>query len=215
MDKLREFLQPLTDFIPTDIRTKLPLEAWWGIIAIAVVVALLLVFAALRGFFRLLFGRRQKQEVIPPEEIEHLESCPLPPLSASQILWIYHLPARLRLVVVAPAGTVNDISTSDLPSLFDRVIPGLGTIVSQDKPRIRLWPPQLSKHGFDVTFRRRTQKAEPEGAPSRWVLLAGKANAGGKPILLGLALWTDEPSTLGHLHLEPHQWLDLLRIRPR
>jgi hypothetical protein len=33
-------------------------------------------------------------------------------------------------------------------------------------------------------------------------------------LLLGLGLWTDKPSTLGRITLEPRQWIDVLRFRP-
>ena len=129
------------------------------------------------------------------------------------MLSVYHVPVRLRLVVVAPAGKEADLDATAAEKLLEGVIPGLGSVVARDRPRIRLWPPQLSHQGFNATFHRCTPKPEPEGQPSRWVLLAGRALAGRQPVLLGLALWAEEPNTLGRMNLEPHQWLDVLRLR--
>jgi hypothetical protein len=30
---------------------------------------------------------------------------------------------------------------------------------------------------------------------------------------LGFGLWADEPNNLGRLTLQPHQWLDVIRLR--
>jgi hypothetical protein len=57
-------------------------------------------------------------------------------------------------------------------------------------------------------------KCEPDDQPSRWVLVAGRALGGRQPVMLGLGLWAEQPSTVGRLNLEPHQWLDVLRLRP-
>jgi hypothetical protein len=93
------------------------------------------------------------------------------------------------------------------------VLPGLGAIAANDKPRIRVWPAQLSQPGFTAAFHRCAQKTEAEGEPSRWVLAAGKAMLGKQPVLLGLGLWAGEANTVGRLTLEPRQWLDVLRLR--
>jgi hypothetical protein len=62
-------------------------------------------------------------------------------------------------------------------------------------------------------FHRCTVKHEAEGEPSRWVLVVGRAMLGRQPVLLGLGLWAGEANTVGRLTLEPHQWLDVLRLR--
>jgi hypothetical protein len=152
--------------------------------------------------------------VVPPDDdiVEELDDLPQGRRPPDKVLTVYHLPARLRLVVVAPAGKVTEIDVTAIERLLDCVVPGLGRIAAQERPRIRVWPAQLSYQGFVATFVRRTHKSEPEGQPSRWVLAAGRAMAGGQTILLGLALWTDEPNSLGRVQLEQHQWLDVLRL---
>jgi hypothetical protein len=185
-------------------------------------------------------------------------------------------PARLRLVVVAPVGR-KVLSADQVEGVLEQVLRELGAAAAGDKPRVRVWPPQLSSAGFAPTFFRLTHRPDPAGKPSRWVLLAGPARAGGQPILwlgplrqalapltdwmppevrglfpvevcrpgdrctvkcepddqpsrwvlvagralggrqpvmLGLGLWAEQPSTVGRLNLEPHQWLDVLRLRP-
>jgi len=94
------------------------------------------------------------------------------------------------------------------------VVPGLGAAAQIDRPCVRVWPPQVSQHGFAAAFHRHTRKAADRGEPSRWVLLAGRAQAGRQPVMVGLGLWADEPTTLDRVNLEPHQWLDVLRLVP-
>jgi hypothetical protein len=212
MDDLRTLLKPLTDWLPAELRDKLPVEAWWGILAVAAILVLVLLLLILRGIGRALFGRRAAPAPPPDEDVIRLDEIPLPLSQAARKLWVYHLPARLRLVVAAPAGAQRDVDATSIERLLDRVIPGLGKVAEQDRPRVRIWPPQLSHQGFEMSFSRRAKKREADGRPSRWVLVAGRANAGGQPVLLGLALWTDEPNTLGRVHLEGPQWLDVLRL---
>ncbi len=130
-----------------------------------------------------------------------------------QWLYIYHLPVRLRLVVVAPPGKDAEVDALAVEKLLDAILPGLGAIAANDRPRIRVWPRQLSHQGFLATFHRCTIRGEPEGEPSRWILVVGRAGLGKQPVLLGLGLWAREANTIGRLTLEPHQWLDVLRLR--
>src|SRR5262249_37048267 len=128
-------------------------------------------------------------------------------------LTVYHLPARLRLVVIAPLGREGDIDATAVEKLLDKVLPGLGAVAALDRPRVRVWPAQVSHHGFAAAFHRHTPKAAERGEPSRWGLLAGRAQAGKQPVLLGLGLWADEPNTIDRVNVEVHQWLDVLRLR--
>ena len=97
--------------------------------------------------------------------------------------------------------------------LLNRVLPGLRAIIAVDRPRIRVWPPQLSQQGFATAFFRHTVTGAKEGQPSPWILVAGRSQLNQPAVLLGLAISADEPNNLGRLSLEPHQWLDVLRIR--
>src|SRR5688572_16429399 len=76
---------------------------------------------------------------------EELRTFPPPPAAAGpRRLAVNGEPVRLRLVVIAPTGKVQEpISPDDVPVLLDDVIRGLGGFVQLDKPRIKVWPPQL------------------------------------------------------------------------
>ena len=213
MDTLRNYLAPLTDWMPPTVRNWLDVEVWWLIFLAVGLLLLLLLGLLLRGLWRSLF-RRSTARDWERELREDLDACPLPTRPhGDRILYAYHLPVRLRLVIVAMPGKEKDVDATAVEKLLDRVVPGLGEMAARDRPRIRVWPQQLSHHGFIAAFHRCTPKHEPDGEPSRWLLLAGRALLGRQPLLLGLGLWSDEPSTIGRVNLEPQQWLDVLRLR--
>jgi hypothetical protein len=215
MGDIHTTLRPLTDWMPPEVRDLLAPEVWWLIELTVALLLLLLIGMLLRSLGRALFGKKaaKKKDWDKSARIV-LNECPLPVRPpAARRLFIYHVPARLRLVVVAPPGTENEVDATAVEKLLERVLPGLGAVAANDKPRVRVWPPQLSQQGFTNSFHRCTVKEERDGEPSRWVLAAGRAMVGRQPVLLGLGLWADEPNTIGRVTLEPHQWLDVLRLR--
>src|SRR5262249_10921097 len=154
---------------------------------------------------RALFGRRRRRprgtgQRPQGEEVEDMGQYPplLRPPGAN-VATVYHVPARLRLGVVAPVGkTPTDPTTAD--ASLDLVVPGLGQVARDDNPRVRVWPPQLSHHGFGALFQRTAQKPEPEGDPSPWIFVAGRAQVGKTPVALGLAFCSAQPNTVGRLN---------------
>jgi hypothetical protein len=214
MNDIRAFLSPLTDWMPPEVRGLVDVEVWWLIFLTAALLLLLLLGLLLRALWRALFARGSAKRDWDREGRIPLDECPLPVRPpGEQSLFIYHLPVRLRLVVLAPPGKDADVDAIAVEKLLDGALPGLGGIAANDKPRIRVWPQQLSQQGFTAAFHRCTMRSEAEGEPSRWVLIAGRVMVGKQPVLLGLGLWAGEPNSLGRLTLEPHQWLDVLRLR--
>jgi hypothetical protein len=214
MDELRKTLAPLTDWMPSSLRDRLDVEVWWLIFAVVALVVLLIAGVLVRSLWRKLFARKQAKPDWDRDLRLDLNECPLPVRpEGGRLLTVYHVPARLRLVVLAPGGKEVDVDATAVEKLLDRVVPGLGEMAARDRPRIRVWPPQLSHQGFLAAFQRHTVKPVAEGEPSRWVLVSGRALLGRQSLLLGLGLWADEPNALGRITLEPHQWLDVLRLR--
>jgi hypothetical protein len=144
---------------------------------------------------------------------ENLAEYPPPPPVSGRRLTVNDVPVRLRLVVVAPTGKLQaPITPDDLPELLDHVRHRLGQFVTTDKPRVRVWPPQLSVAGFAPTFHRLVESPDAGRENSRWVKLAGPARTGQRPVLLGLAVLADEPMKLGDVQVETTEWAELLRI---
>jgi hypothetical protein len=122
------------------------------------------------------------------------------------------LPVRVRLVVLAPVGK-TDIDVVNAEAILDQVIRGFGPVAGKDKPRVRVWPAQLSNAGFAPTFHRLVQSPDADRGQSRWVKVAGQARMGQRPVLLGLALYADEPTNKGEMTLQPDQWPEVFRVQ--
>src|SRR5438132_6827407 len=214
MEELNKTLAPVTESLPPAVRDFLEAGGWWLVLGALALVLLLVIWGIVDRLFRRLFRRRTPWGEWDKELNEELASYPpLVRSAGNQRLTVYHLPVRLRLVVLAPAGTETQVSIETVNQLLDQVVPGLGGIAANDQPRVRAWPPQLSQPGFAIAFQRHTRRPEPEGTPPHWLLVAGRAQVGRQTILLGLALWLDQPSALNPVVLEPHQWLDVVRIK--
>jgi hypothetical protein len=212
MDELRQALAPLTDWIPEPYRGYLPAEAWW-LVQLVVALALLVLAgyflrALLGGAWRAMVGRRRHEW----DEGLRVNLADLPAVNGAPSLSVYHIPAWVRLVVVAPVGRSLAVGPDDVPALLDRVVPGLGAVAQRDGAELRIWPASLSAMGFRNAFHRCTPTGRAEGEATGWVLLAGRAQAGAEALFLGVGLWASEPTTLGRINLEPVQWRDVLRL---
>lgn len=181
---------------------------WWVIVLVAALIVLLIV----RGLLRSLFGGKAGPAQERGVDSEDLASYPPPPAGSKRVL-VEGVPARLRLVIVATVGKQSAIDPAAVEGLLDQFLRGLGALAKQDRPRVRVWPSQLSSQGFGPTFHRQVQRPEPDGKPSRWILVAGQTPPRPRPLLLGLALWADEPNSVGRLTLKPEQWAEVVRVQ--
>jgi len=120
---------------------------------------------------------------------------------------------HIRLIVMAPSGRSVELKPSQIGGQLEAILYGLGTAATQDGARLRVWPAQLSQHGFAPAFFRNVIRPDPKDAPSRWVLVAGPARVGANVVLLGLALETREPSLRGSVVMKVENWPDRLRIQ--
>jgi hypothetical protein len=170
----------------------------------------------LLALLALVFLLRPRKTRVDPERglAEDLSTYPPAPGKPGPLrLTLHGHPVRLRLVVVAPVGKRAIAEGGAVEPLLDRVLRGLGEVARQDKPRVRVWPPQLSNQGFAPAFVRLTNRPDPSGQPSHWVLAAGSVRAAGKPVLLGLALFADGDTNLGNITLNDAQWTEALQIQ--
>jgi hypothetical protein len=182
------------------LKDKLPL---YGGVAAVVVVLLLIV----------LLLRRGKRPVDPEQGLaENLAGFPpAPGKPGRRRLTIQGQAMRLRLVVVAPAGK-KPLTVEEAENLVGGLMRGMDEIVKTDKPRIRVWPAQLSNIGFAQNFFRRVLRPEARGRLSNWVRVAGPAKSGATPILLGMAMLADEQTDIDEIALDGAEWLDVVRV---
>ena len=178
----------------------------YGAIAAGILVVLVLLIVLMS---------RGKKRVNPESGLKEdlSEYPPAPGQPGPRRLTVHGRPVRLRLVVVAPVGKRTIAEGGAVEALLEEVLRGLGSLARQDKPRARIWPPQLSQQGFAPTFFRMTQCPDRAGKSSHWLLAAGPARAGGKPVLLGLAMWADDKGPMEQIILTETEWDQALQIK--
>src|SRR5215831_18269286 len=120
---LEALWQWLRDHLPAPVAA---LPAWVQV-AIAlgtVLVGTLVLLALLLVLIRILFGRRKATPKAPDLE-EDLGTYP--PLKASggdRRLVVEGVPVRLRLVVLAPAGSQGEVDEANIEVTLERIVPG-------------------------------------------------------------------------------------------
>jgi hypothetical protein len=205
-----EFEAPkvFSELLPADLRAYAVY-----ILAGSVCVGGLFVILVLVTIVKLLFGRKAKPAE-PKNLVENLDEYPnLKSTSGDRQLRVEGVPVRLRLVVVAPAGTASEFEVDELAELLEKVLPGLGEIYKNDKPRVKVWPTQVSYKGFATHFHKNMKTGAEEGELTRWVLVAGRAKLGKQQIMLGLGMQTIKPNTVGRRTVDSHEWANVLRVR--
>lgn len=202
-------LKLLTDMLPEGLRP------YGTYIALGAIVIALLFGLLLLGFVARAFRGRGKGKAKGSSDLEEIltEYPDLKSSSGDRQLRIEGVPVRLRLVVVAPAGTASDVDVDELPKILEKLVPGLGEIYTHDKPRVRVWPKQVSYQGFATHFHRNTVTGAEDGEQTRWVMAAGRAKLGKFQIMLGLAMQSVKPNTVGRRTVDSHEWATILRVR--
>lgn len=197
-----------TDLLPDSVKAY-ALHLLGGSVCVIALFALLI----LGAIVRFLFGGSKKEVKQKNLEEDLTEYPDLKKPSGDRQLRAEGVPVRIRLVVVAPAGTSSEVDVDELPGLFDEIVPGLGEIFKYDKPRVQVWPTQISYKGFGTHFHRNMLTGAKEGELTRWVLIAGRLKVGKKQIMLGVALQSIKPNTIGRRTVDSHEWASILRVR--
>ena len=213
MDFFKKPPQWLTDALPEELKDLLQGWVWWAILGFLGLIVLLIMWAIASK----IRASMQRPEAVPQADLsEDLRSIPAAaPSTGARRLTVDGVPVRLRLVVVAPSGVETIVNPDTVNTLLDRVVVGLGEIAEHDRPRVRVWPAQLSYEGFAHSFHRNTPIPEGERAPSPWILVAGRAQIGDVNVMIGLGLQSIRPTTLGRRTLKSHEWPETFRIKVR
>jgi hypothetical protein len=124
------------------------------------------------------------------------------------------MPARLRLVVVAPASRkTSAIPTQAHANLLELILPGLGEIAKFDFPRVETWPDHHARERFRASLEKRVKFPERIGEPSRWLIVAGEASLSQGPVHWGLGLYTNEATAYRIIEVPSGQSASTLGIR--
>lgn len=215
MDFLEKPPQWLVDAMPEGARGIVQGWGWYVLLGFGALVVVLLLWAILGRLFGALFGRKET----PSPEVDRREMLaeypPLRPSTGDRRLLAEGVPVRLRLVVLAPAGTGAHIDPEAVADILDKAVPGLGAIYQGDKPRVKLWPLQTSYKGFANYFHSQVVVPEPDGEPTPWVMVAGRLKIPGNQVMLGVALQALKATTVGRRTVDSHEWASVLRVRVR
>src|SRR5262245_15068991 len=125
-ETLKKPPKELIEALPEDVGAWLEGWGWYVVLGVAAFIILLLVLGLL-SFLRKLFTRPAQ---IPSQNLEEhfAQYPPLKPSTGDRRLTIEGVPVRLRLVVVAAAGTESRFDDQKIDKLLDRILPGLGGI---------------------------------------------------------------------------------------
>jgi len=201
--------------IPPDIQKLMePVARAWPMLAALAVLALLLLIVLYATSRR----RRRRKLPEPPEELTiDVSSLPaLRPPVGGPTLYFYHVPVRLAVVVLAPAGRAGELpSMEKLPQAIEALVPGLAQVLATHSPIIRFWPPQLSVRGFAHAFFTHVRLPGQAGRGTPWCGAAGAFKLEGQTVMAGLVMRAEAATNLGQIVVEREtQWLDILRIKP-
>jgi hypothetical protein len=211
---IEEAAGPYTKCLPEPAQQFLKEGGWWLVLAALALLVVLWLRTTWRRLRRALRHPRKRHKKAGPRRIDLNEVTEGYTEPGPHVVAVKDLPARLRVVVLAPAGKdVTDLDVQIAGPLLEWVKPGLGEVLEADGPRVRVWPPQYSDEGFARTFFERVPIPEPAGQRSHWVLLAGPLTLGRQRFHVGLALYAEEANRLRTLALarEP-QWADVLSL---
>src|SRR5205807_10127464 len=138
---------PISNLLPKGVQDFLEGGGWWLVIGLVALFVLLILLAIVGWVWRALFGKKQappaQERGVTDENLAEYPPPPGPP--GPRRVFIEGLPARLRLVVIAPVSKDVRVDPDAVPLLLEQVVRGLGEIVKRDKPRVRVWPVQRSE----------------------------------------------------------------------
>ncbi|MEX0713891.1 MAG: hypothetical protein WD278_16255 [Pirellulales bacterium] len=180
----------------------------------SLLVLLGLLFAA--GAVFIWLRRRRPLPTAPrPLDIDLAELGSGGPAAGVPALELYHVPVRVAALVLAPAGRGHDLPpTERLQDLLDAFMPGLARVLHAHHARIKFWPPQLSTQGFANALFAHLRLLGTPGKDSPWCAVAGRFEAEGRALLVGMLLCAATPNNLGHFTFERQaQWLDAVRVK--
>jgi hypothetical protein len=201
----------LTDLLPENLRAYATYILGGSVCLVGLVGILLLAAVG-----KLLFGGKAKKSEHEKDLMENLVEYPdLKSSTGDKQLRIEGVPVRIRLIVVAPAGSASEVDIDELFAMLEKIVPGLGDIYKHDKPRVRVWPTQISYQGFATHFHRNTETGAEEGEQTRWAVVAGRVKVGKTQFMLGMALQSIKPNTVGRRTIDSHEWVSVLRVRVR
>jgi hypothetical protein len=186
---------------------------WIPIIAGAL-LALLLLLAIVLSWLR----HRAKARTFADRADLSVDVNALPargPALAGPQLTFYGTPVRLAVLILAPVGREGELpAATQLPHIFEQLLPNLNAVLDRDEPIFRRWPAQLSSQGFLHSFFHHLALPGDRGKNTPWCSVAGKFSADGAQFLVGMVCCSDRPNGFSQVVIEHEgRWLEVVRVR--
>jgi len=181
----------------------------YAVIAVVVLVVLFILWKLLTG------RKREPAKQVPDLAIDVLALGTEGPPAGAPVLEFYNVPVRLAAVVLAPAGRVRKLPPlNQLDAVYEAIVPGMARVVATHRPLLRRWPAQLSPRGFANTFFTHARLPGEGGKGTPWCSAAGLAKIEGQPVMAGLVMRTESPSSHSQETIESEeQWMRILQIK--
>ncbi len=186
--------------------------AWLPIVVVLSAVALLALVLAIPWWLQ----RRKRVDLSAAAPLK-VNVAALPaegPPDSGPGLRIYNVPVRCAMLVLAPVGRGASQPTAEaVGEIVDQIVPGLAAVAEAHGAVIKIWPAQLSSHGFLHQFSLNVGLPGDGGKGTPWSSVCGRFEAQGVPYLAGLLLCASRANSLGQFLVEREsQWPDMLRV---
>jgi hypothetical protein len=214
LDPLYSMLRPITQHLPLPAQDFLDQGGW--LLVLPALAGLAIAWPKIHRGRKRLHHRKRKQRSDPDAHLrvqlsEIGES--ITALGARQ-LTVQGQPARLRLVVFAPAeATAVMAANTPHEPLLDAVLPGLKQIASGDFPKVLRWIDPRACDGFRSTVVERVRFPDSADESSRWVLLVGDVAMPQGRYHLAAGVRTANPTPARVLEVSSGKWAELFGIR--
>jgi hypothetical protein len=179
-------------------------------------VVILVVIAVAVVVIKRLTARKVEAPEPPPNLKMDVASLPrVRPPMGGPTLHCVHVPVRLAVLVLAPAGRIRELPPREqLSQVVENIVPGLSRVLSTHAPLVRYWPGQMAVRGFANTFFTNVKLPGDGGKGTPWCSVAGVFKVDGQPMMAGLVMTAETPANIGQIVVEREtQWLDFLRVK--
>jgi len=215
LSRINQSLAPISAILPESIRHFLESGGWWIIIGLA--LGILLRWLG-KVNFRVRKALRKKvagRHIGGPTGNIRLAEMPSAPSSpGDKFLTVKGIPGRIRVFVMSPGGSeAGELHAGMAETVADHIKPGLGLVLDNDYPLIKVWNRQYSSSGFPFHFFSKVVSPDKKGNLSNWSLLAGTVPLGKFKVHVGMAIEFMEQNNLGWLEVQPDQWMNVLDVR--
>lgn len=215
LTRINHSFSPVSGVLPESMRHFLESGGWWIVIGFALALILSWLRKVIRRVRKALKKKGKGRQQGGPAGTIRLSEMPPPPSSpGDHFLTVKGIPGRIRVFAMSPGGSeAGELNTSMAEAVANHIKPGLGQVLDNDFPLVKVWNRQYSSSGFPYHFFSKVVSPDKKGNISNWSLLAGTVPLGKFKVHVGMAVEFMEQNNLGWLEVKPDQWMNVLDVR--